>query len=48
MGFDAAQVTAGGIRTEDFNPHTMESLLMPGLPFAAGEVLDIDGGLRWL
>ena len=51
MGFDAAQVTAGGIRTEEFNPHTMESLLMPGL-FAAGEVLDIDGdcggyNLQW-
>lgn len=51
MGFDAAQVTAGGIRTEEFNPHTMESRLMSGL-FAAGEVLDIDGdcggyNLQW-
>lgn len=42
-GFDSAQVTAGGIRTADFDPATMESLLCPGL-YAAGEVLDVDGG----
>ena len=42
-GFDSAQVTAGGIRTEDFDPVTMESRLCPGL-YAAGEVLDVDGG----
>ena len=51
MGFDAAQVTAGGIRTEEFNPKTMESYLVPNL-YAAGEVLDIDGdcggfNLQW-
>lgn len=51
MGFDAAQVTAGGIRTEEFNPKTMESYLCPNL-YAAGEVLDIDGdcggfNLQW-
>lgn len=51
MGFDAAQVTAGGIRTEEFHPKTMESHLVSGL-FAAGEVLDIDGdcggyNLQW-
>ena len=51
MGFDAAQVTAGGIRTRDFDPVTMESLLVPGL-FACGEVLDVDGdcggyNLQW-
>lgn len=51
MGFDAAQVTAGGIRTDEFHPDTMESILVPGL-FAAGEVLDIDGdcggyNLQW-
>ena len=50
-GFDSAQVTAGGIRTEEFDPHTMESRLVPGL-FACGEVLDIDGdcggyNLQW-
>ena len=51
MGMDHAQVTAGGILTEQFNPKTMESLLVPGL-FACGEVLDIDGdcggyNLQW-
>ena len=42
LGFEGAQVTAGGIRTEDFDPETLQSRLVPGL-YAAGEVLDIDG-----
>ena len=51
MGMDHAQVTAGGVITEDFNPETMESKLVPGL-YACGEVLDIDGdcggyNLQW-
>ena len=51
MGMEQAQVTAGGIRTEEFDPKTMESRLCPGL-YAAGEVLDIDGdcggyNLQW-
>ncbi len=41
-GFDAAQVTAGGIVAEDFDASTMESRLVPGL-YAAGEILDVDG-----
>ena len=50
-GFAGAQVTAGGVRTSEFDPRTMESLLVPGL-FACGEVLDIDGdcggfNLQW-
>ena len=50
-GFDAAQVTAGGLQTGDFSPETMESRLVPGF-FACGEVLDIDGpcggyNLQW-
>ena len=50
-GFDQAQVTAGGLRTEEFNPQTMESHLVPGF-YACGEVLDIDGdcggyNLQW-
>ncbi|MBQ9661568.1 MAG: aminoacetone oxidase family FAD-binding enzyme [Oscillospiraceae bacterium] len=50
-GFDAAQVTAGGLLTEGFDPETLESRLHPGL-FACGEVLDIDGpcggyNLQW-
>ena len=51
MGMDAAQVTAGGMVTEEFDPQTMESRLVPGL-YACGEVLDIDGdcggyNLQW-
>lgn len=51
MGMDSAQVTAGGIVTEEFDPRTLESRLVPGL-YACGEVLDIDGdcggyNLQW-
>lgn len=51
MGMDCAQVTAGGILTEEFDSQTMESRLVPGL-YACGEVLDIDGdcggyNLQW-
>ncbi len=51
MGMDHAQVTAGGIVTDDFNRETLESRLIPGL-YACGEVLDIDGdcggyNLQW-
>ncbi len=51
MGFNNAQVTAGGISTEEFNPYTLESKLISGL-YATGEVLDIDGdcggfNLQW-
>ena len=51
MGMDSAQVTAGGIVTDEFNRETMESKLVPGL-YACGEVLDIDGdcggyNLQW-
>ena len=50
-GFDAAQVTAGGLQTDEFSPETLESRLVPGF-FACGEVLDIDGpcggyNLQW-
>ena len=41
-GFAAAQVTAGGIDTEGFDPYTLHSKLCEGL-FAAGEILDCDG-----
>ena len=51
MGMDCAQVTAGGVYTNDFSEETMESKLCSGL-YAAGEVLDIDGdcggyNLQW-
>ena len=50
-GFDQAQVTAGGLRTDEFDPDTLESRLVPGL-YACGEVLDVDGdcggfNLQW-
>lgn len=51
MGMDSAQVTAGGIVTDEFDPTSMESRLVPGL-YACGEVLDVDGdcggyNLQW-
>ena len=51
LGMDSAQVTAGGIVTEEFDGFTMESRLIPGL-YACGEILDIDGdcggyNLQW-
>ena len=50
-GFDAAQVTVGGVSTAQFDPLTLQSRLVPGL-YACGEVLDIDGdcggfNLQW-
>ncbi len=50
-GFETAQVTAGGLCTEEFDPRTLESRLVPGL-YACGEMLDIDGdcggfNLQW-
>lgn len=41
-GFEAAQVTAGGLAVDSFDPTTLESRLHPGL-YAAGEILDVDG-----
>lgn len=51
LGMDAAQVTAGGALTAQFDPMTMQSMLVPSL-YACGEVLDIDGdcggyNLQW-
>ncbi len=51
LGMDSAQVTAGGILTEQFDANTMESRLIPGL-YVCGELLDIDGdcggyNLQW-
>ncbi len=47
----SAQVTAGGIKTDEIDPKTMESKLVKGL-FFAGEIIDIDGqcggfNLQW-
>ncbi len=41
MPWDSAQVTAGGIVTDEFTEN-LESKIVPGL-FGAGEVLDVDG-----
>ena len=49
--FEQAQVCAGGVRTDEVNPHTLESLYVPGF-YLTGELLDIDGicggyNLQW-
>lgn len=41
-GLEYAQVAAGGIDTNEFDPLTLQSRLVPGL-YAAGEMLDVDG-----
>lgn len=51
MSWNNAQVTAGGILTDDINSSTMESKLCDGL-YLTGEILDIDGdcggyNLQW-
>ena len=50
-GWTSAQVTAGGVATNEINQNTMESTMVKGL-FFAGEILDIDGqcggfNLQW-
>lgn len=50
-GFENAQVCAGGVRTTQINPYTMESLAVNGL-YIIGELLDVDGicggyNLQW-
>lgn len=51
MPFKNSQVTAGGIKIEEFDKETLESLKTKGL-YACGEVLDVDGicggyNLQW-
>ncbi|MBR4858294.1 MAG: NAD(P)/FAD-dependent oxidoreductase [Clostridia bacterium] len=50
-GFLNAQVTSGGIKTEEINEKTMESKICKNL-YLAGEIIDVDGGcggfnLQW-
>lgn len=50
-GFDNAQITVGGVSTDEFNMKTLESLKTKGL-YCTGELLDVDapcGGfnLQW-
>lgn len=42
LGFEKAEVTAGGIPLSEVDSRTMQSKLVPGL-YLAGEVLDLDG-----
>jgi predicted Rossmann fold flavoprotein len=42
LGFEKAEVTAGGLSLAEVNPRTMESRRVAGL-YVAGEVLDLDG-----
>ena len=42
QGFAQAQVTSGGIRLDEIDPHTMGSRLFDGL-YLAGEIVDVDG-----
>ena len=42
LGFEKAEVTAGGVSLGEVDSRTMESKLCPGL-YLAGEVLDLDG-----
>lgn len=51
MGFERAQVTAGGVQTREIDAATMESKICGGLYFA-GEIVDVDGicggyNLQW-
>ena len=51
MSWNNAQVTRGGIKTNEINSHTLESKKHKGLYFC-GEILDIDGdcggyNLQW-
>ena len=42
LGFEKAEVTAGGVALSEIDSRTMESKLIPNLYFA-GEILDLDG-----
>jgi predicted flavoprotein YhiN len=42
LGFEKAEVTAGGVALDEVDSRNMRSKLVPNL-FIAGEVLDLDG-----
>lgn len=44
LGFEKAEVTAGGVRLSEVDPKTLESRLAPGL-YLCGEILDVEGRL---
>ena len=43
-GYAKAEVTIGGVNTDELSPKTMESRKVPGL-FFIGEVVDVTGHL---
>ena len=44
LGYEKAEVTAGGVRLSEVDPSTLESRVSPGL-FLCGEILDVEGRL---
>ncbi len=44
LGYEKAEVTAGGVKLNEVNPSTLESRVAPGV-FLCGEVLDVEGRL---
>ncbi len=44
LGYEKAEVTAGGVRLAEVDPSTLESRVAPGL-FLCGEILDVEGRL---
>jgi predicted flavoprotein YhiN len=44
LGYEKAEVTAGGVPLSEVDPSTLESRVSPGL-FLCGEILDVDGRL---
>jgi predicted Rossmann fold flavoprotein len=44
LGYEKAEVTAGGVELAEVNPSTLESRRCPGL-FLCGEILDVEGRL---
>src|SRR5204863_8229527 len=44
LGYEKAEVTAGGVPLSEVDPSTLESRVSPGL-FLCGEILDVEGRL---
>ncbi len=44
LGYEKAEVTAGGVRLAEVDPSTLESRVAPGV-FLCGEILDVEGRL---
>jgi predicted Rossmann fold flavoprotein len=44
LGYEKAEVTAGGVRLDEVNPSTLESRKVPGL-YLCGEIVDVEGRL---